>query len=102
MVTGDTCKIGRVCVLAPMRGHGIGAALITASVAKFRGLSGITRVVLGAQTHALGFYQALGFQGEGDEYQDAGIPHLDMAFELYARNSGNSYCVRSTTTRPLT
>ena len=78
MVTGDTGKIGRVCVLARMRGRGIGAALITASVARFRSLSGITRVRLGAQTHALGFYQALGFQGEGDEYQDAGIPHLDM------------------------
>jgi len=39
-------------------------------------------VKLGAQIHALGFYQALGFQGVGAEYMDAGIPHLDMILRL--------------------
>lgn len=82
MVAGDTGKVGRVCVLAEGRGRGIGAALIRAAVTHFRTVPGVTRVKLGAQTHALGFYQALGFQAVGAEYIDAGIPHLDMILQL--------------------
>jgi predicted GNAT family N-acyltransferase len=35
-------------------------------------------VKLGAQTHALSFYEGLGFTACSDEYLDAGIPHRDM------------------------
>ena len=82
MVDGTCGKIGRVCVLPAGRGRGIGAALIRSAVAEFRRMPGVLRVKLGAQTHALGFYQALGFQAQGVEYQDAGIPHLDMVLLL--------------------
>ena len=34
--------------------------------------------MLGAQTHAIGFYEKLGFTAFGPEYLDAGIPHRDM------------------------
>lgn len=78
LTLGDTGKIGRVCVLADRRGTGLGAALVRAAVARFRATPGITRVKLGAQTHALGFYEALGFTAIGPEYDDAGIPHRDM------------------------
>ncbi|MEO0503034.1 MAG: GNAT family N-acetyltransferase, partial [Pseudomonadota bacterium] len=33
---------------------------------------------LGAQTHALSFYEKLGFEAFGPVYDDAGIPHRDM------------------------
>lgn len=80
---GDTGKIGRVCVLADDRGQGIGAALITASVMHLRTLRGLRRAVLGAQTHALGFYEGLGFTAFGSEYIDAGdVPHRDMELVL--------------------
>lgn len=79
---GETGKIGRVCVLAAQRGSGAGAALIRASVAQFRTLPEITRVKLGAQIHALGFYERLGFVAYGDVYQDAGIAHRDMILTL--------------------
>jgi ElaA protein len=75
-------KIGRVCVLKAARGTGLGAALMRAAVAQFRSLPGITKVKLGAQTHALGFYERLGFVAEGPEYMDAGIPHRDMILTL--------------------
>lgn len=75
-------KIGRVCVLRAARGKGIGAALIRAAVARFAQIDGVTEVRLGAQTHALGFYQALGFQAFGPIYEDAGIAHRDMALRL--------------------
>ncbi len=75
-------KIGRVCVLRAARGQGIGAALIRAAVARFAQIEGVVEVRLGAQTHALGFYQALGFQAFGPIYDDAGIAHRDMALRL--------------------
>lgn len=84
LVLGDTGKIGRVCVLKECRGTGLGAALIRAAVAQFAGRGGIARVKLGAQTHALGFYERLGFRAFGPEYMDAGIPHRDMVMDLAA------------------
>jgi|APEBP8051073178_1049388.scaffolds.fasta_scaffold00151_19 ElaA protein len=78
LLQGDTGKIGRVCVLPQARGTGLGAALITAALDTLRAQPGITRAKLGAQTHALGFYERLGFQAQGPVYDDAGIPHRDM------------------------
>ncbi len=78
LTQGDTGKIGRVCVLAEARGAGLGAALIRAAVAEFRNRPGVRQVKLGAQTHALGFYEKLGFAAFGPVYDDAGIPHRDM------------------------
>ena len=82
LVLGETGKVGRVCVLARVRGMGIGQALMRAAVDEFRRQPGVTRVKLGAQTHALGFYERLGFTATGPEYLDAGIPHRDMVLAL--------------------
>lgn len=79
---GAVGKVGRVCVLAQARGTGLGAALMRAAVDHFRTLPGIEKVKLGAQTHALGFYERLGFEAVGPEYMDAGIPHRDMVLAL--------------------
>lgn len=82
LVLGETGKIGRVCVLEGARGRGIGAALIRAGVARLRAAPGVSRVKLGAQTHATEFYAALGFRPVGGIYDDAGIPHQDMVMDL--------------------
>ena len=79
---GETGKIGRVCILPEARGLGLGAALIRAAVEEFRKRPQISRVKLGAQTHALGFYERLGFVAVGPEYLDAGILHRDMVLAL--------------------
>ena len=73
-------KIGRVCVLPEARGTGLGAALIRAALEASRGKAQQAR--LGAQTHALGFYERLGFTAFGPVYDDAGIPHRDMARDI--------------------
>ncbi|OYU41253.1 MAG: drug:proton antiporter [Pseudorhodobacter sp. PARRP1] len=78
LVQGDVGKIGRVCVLAEARGAGIGAALIRAAVLRLRAIEGVAKAKLGAQVHALGFYQGLGFEAYGPVYDDAGIAHRDM------------------------
>lgn len=82
LTEGATGKIGRVCVLPEARGRHVGQALIREAVQVFRATPGVTKVKLGAQTHALGFYAALGFQAVGEVYMDAGIPHRDMVRTL--------------------
>lgn len=79
---GDTGKIGRVAVLRDARGTGLGAALMRAAIDQFRAMDGVARVKLGAQTHALGFYEKLGFTAYGPEFDDAGIPHRAMVLDL--------------------
>lgn len=79
---GETGKIGRVCVLKQARGTGLGKALIREAVRIFRAMPDITRVKLGAQTHAIGFYERLGFTTTGPQYDDAGIPHRDMVLTI--------------------
>lgn len=88
LVTGNTGKIGRVCVLPEGRGRGMGAALIRAGVEHFRERGDLAEVRLGAQTHALGFYAALGFHTVGEVYDDAGIAHRDMILSLAVPSNG--------------
>lgn len=76
-----TAKIGRVCVLLEHRGTGLGAELIKAAVELARG-KGAQRAVLGAQAHAVGFYEKLGFMPYGAVYPDEGEPHQMMECPL--------------------
>lgn len=69
--------IGRMAVLAAWRGRGVGAALLEALMAE-AGRRGMSRLALSAQSHALGFYTRFGFVPEGDEYDEAGLPHQAM------------------------
>lgn len=69
--------IGRMAVLAGWRGRGVGAALLEALMAE-AGRLGMSRLALSAQSHALGFYTRFGFVPEGDEYDEAGLPHQAM------------------------
>ena len=78
LIDGTSGKIGRVCVLSDQRGTGLGQALMEGCLTHLRSMSGVTRAVLGAQTHALGFYENLGFVAFGPEFLDADIPHRMM------------------------
>jgi predicted GNAT family N-acyltransferase len=77
---GENAHIGRVAVLAEQRRHGYGRAVMLAlqDLARVRGLPGIT---LAAQTHAIGFYETLGYAVREDVFLDAGIEHrwMDLA-----------------------
>jgi predicted GNAT family N-acyltransferase len=70
-------SLGRLAVTREARGLGVGVALVRAieDAARARGL---TAVDLHAQTHALGFYERLGYEAYGPEYLEAGIPHRAM------------------------
>jgi predicted GNAT family N-acyltransferase len=69
--------IGRMAVLAPARGRGVGSALLRALMRAARA-RGDREVALSAQTQAIAFYRRFGFVAEGEPYDDAGIPHQMM------------------------
>ncbi|MGS1006421.1 MULTISPECIES: GNAT family N-acetyltransferase [Achromobacter] len=69
--------IGRMAVHKKARGMGVGSQLLDALIEQGHG-DGHRMLVLHAQTHAAGFYQAHGFNVEGEEFVEAGIPHVVM------------------------
>lgn len=77
---GDA-KAQRVAVLQTGRIRGVGRALMVALEAEAQRL-GHPRVILGAQLSAVPFYERLGYEAYGPEFDDAGIPHRMMARAL--------------------
>lgn len=73
--------IGRMAVLAALRGAGVGAAVLQALMAEAV-RQGLTEVVLNAQVHALDFYRRLGFVERGEVFLEAGIEHRTMRRSL--------------------
>jgi predicted GNAT family N-acyltransferase len=71
--------IGRMAVRIAHRKKGVGSAVLSALMqeAKRRGQN---IVQLNAQTQVQAFYARYGFVREGDEFMDAGIPHVHMRF----------------------
>ena len=89
-----TGQIGRMAVLRQHRGRGLGRRLLDAAVAAAAD-AGFERVFLHAQTHAVPFYRKAGFDPVGDEFLEAGIPHLHMVRLLPI-----PFTETATTTRP--
>lgn len=73
--------IGRMAVLAQLRGQGVGAALL-AAVVNYARQQSLFDVYLHAQTHALTFYRNAGFEAYGEEFLDADISHKAMRLQL--------------------
>lgn len=73
--------IGRIAVLKEFRGVGVGASVVKAliKVAKKKDFS---RVYLGSQTHAIGFYEKLGFKVCSEVFIDADLEHVEMEMLL--------------------
>ena len=81
-ILDDVAKIERVCVLTAHRGNGLGAQVMKFILTEVAADPKVKKARLGAQIHALAFYQKLGFVPFGDTYLDAGIPHRDMEIDL--------------------
>lgn len=78
--------IGRVAVLPEWRGKRVGTALLEALLDYARAMK-YPEVIVHAQTQAKDFYRPFGFEEEGAEFMDAGIPHVLMRLSL-ARAAG--------------
>jgi predicted GNAT family N-acyltransferase len=70
-------KIGRMAVLKPHRGSGIGMLVLDALEAEGRA-RGLREFRLSAQLSARGFYDRAGYAPVGDVYDEVGIPHIAM------------------------
>lgn len=73
--------IGRVAVLSPWRGRGIGSAMMQ-RLLLFATERQWHKVHLDAQAAAVPFYLRLGFSAYGALFMDAGIPHRHMQLTL--------------------
>ncbi len=74
-------RIGRLAVLKPWRGRGIGRQVLDA-VIDYARAQGMPEVTLHAQCHARGFYEKAGFAAEGPEFDECGIRHILMKKRL--------------------
>lgn len=74
-------RIGRMAVLPAWRNRGVGAAMLAALMQEAK-RKGFSVTYLHAQIHAKAFYLRHGFIPRGEEYLEAGIPHIEMTASL--------------------
>lgn len=70
--------IGRVISAPAYRGKGLGKVVMERAISYCEDIFGKVPIRLGAQVYAKGFYASLGFEAEGEEYLEDGIPHVEM------------------------
>ncbi|MGD2403820.1 GNAT family N-acetyltransferase [Bacillus velezensis] len=74
-------KLERICVMKSHRSLGVGAIIMQA-LEKAAAAKGAESFILHAQTQAFPFYEKQGYRvTSGEEFLDAGIPHLEMIKE---------------------
>ena len=72
----NTLKIGRVLTL--VHGKGTGSQLMKYAISELKTKTNCKKFIMDAQSHAISFYQRLGFKITSEEYLEEGIPHVDM------------------------
>jgi YbgC/YbaW family acyl-CoA thioester hydrolase len=81
LLAGAPARIGRMAVRRELRGSGAGRLMLDALVAA-AAARGDGEVMLHAQVGAVRFYLRAGFVPHGDEFEEAGIRHLEMRRSL--------------------
>ena len=76
----DAAGIGRV--IARKRGEGLGAEILRAGIDVARRQFHAKRIRLEAQSYAQGFYEKAGFVRCSEEFDEDGIPHVEMFLDL--------------------
>lgn len=77
VIEGDRGRIGRVAVIKERRGEGIGYGVMALLEAKADEL-GLSEIYLHSQIHAKDFYSKQGYKPRGEEFDEAGIAHIEM------------------------
>ncbi|MDP3132177.1 MAG: YbgC/FadM family acyl-CoA thioesterase [Burkholderiaceae bacterium] len=78
---GAVGHIGRMAVLHPLRGQGLGGEVLQALVDEARA-QGCEQVKLHALRSAEAFYRHQGLVPQGPPYEEAGLPHQTMVLDL--------------------
>ena len=71
-------SIGRVATAIAHRRTGLGRELMRRAMAQAEALYPGRDLVISAQAYLKRFYEELGFRPEGGEYDEDGIPHVQM------------------------
>lgn len=71
-------SIGRVITSPDFRGTGLGRKVMELAIQSCKELFGPGSIRIGAQVYAQPFYASLGFEPEGDVYDEDGIDHIEM------------------------
>lgn len=74
-------SVGRVAVVKAYRGQGIGRMIMLEIIA-YAQQQARPHLQLSSQIHAVSFYQQLGFIVQGDEYDECGIPHIEITMSI--------------------
>jgi exodeoxyribonuclease VII large subunit len=74
-------KVGRMAVLAPWRGQGIGKRIVQTCI-EFAVSRQFTELRLSAQSHAISFYEKQGFLPQGEPHVEVGIAHQWMSLQI--------------------
>lgn len=72
-------KIGRVVTLTHGKGHG--KLLMEGALAAIQEKMPHKTLYVYAQTQAAGYYARFGFSPVGEEFDEAGIPHIEMIYQ---------------------
>ena len=77
LMDGDVGRLGRMAVAAPVRGRGVGQAILTAAERSARE-AGASLMRLHAQRYVEDLYAAAGYAPYGAPFDEEGIPHVAM------------------------
>ena len=76
--TEEGVKLERFAVPEQQRGQGVGIALVEFALNELREEN---LLYLNAQEHVIAFYEKLNFEGVGDIFFEADIPHMKMVYK---------------------
>ncbi len=74
----DEPSLGRIATAPEVRRAGLGRPLVREGLRRLRERHGDVPVRIGAQRYLERFYGEAGFVRDGDEYDEDGIPHIEM------------------------
>ncbi len=73
-------SVGRVLTSPEVRNKGLGQDTVKEAIRSSKNLFGLAPIKISAQSHLQKFYNKMGFQSEGEEYLEDGIPHIAMVY----------------------
>jgi predicted GNAT family N-acyltransferase len=84
-IDNKTVKIERLAVLPKARGKGIGSKLMEYAI-ELISSQGDRQIIIHAQAYIKELYLKLGFEQIGNEFDEAGIPHVKMIYSASQMN----------------
>ncbi len=77
-------RLRQMAVLSGLQGKGIGKVLMrfAENIARDKGFK---KIVMHARDNAIGFYEKLGYEKEGDIFMELNIPHCRMSKSLKSK-----------------